>query len=305
MIDLLSKMNVIIAFICIINQYNLINAYSYPGSIKNVLTKMTQSTQQALQNRCSRMEIELPPGVDFGVKGDVSKKEKKGFSGTDKVLSSNREAARLFTDMFSQIQSSTTVLFPTENAAYEARNLWSASYRGSVMSIDKPGQGSKGYGKLRSRRFSAQEQEQALFGDEGIYIPDKTEVLIIPGARSRDWKKLIQLEEKLGEAVCMIFINTRAQLPLVKNKDNAMKDEDRDYFLSTFTPVFHYAPPPFFDPDSKRELLMYYEYGDKWSIAEKEQEKGFLSAVTGSSFKTIWEGTERPSPEMETVQKLL
>ena len=50
---------------------------------------------------------------------------------------------------------------------------------------------------------------------------------------------------------------------------------------------------------------MYYEYGDKWSIAEKEQEKGFLSAVTGSSFKTIWEGTERPSPEMETVQKLL
>jgi len=281
-------------------------AIIYPSSIRNVISKMTASTQKALGARCSRMEIELPPGVEFGVKGDKSIKEKKGFTGADKVLASNREAARLYTEMFNQIQSSTTVLFPTENQAYEARNLWSASFRGKVGSIDAPGQGAKGYGKLRSRKFSAQEQEQALFGSDGIYIPDGTEVLIIPGARPRDWKKIKKVHEDLGEGVCIIMINTRVQLSSDKNKDNAMKDEDKEFFLDTFIPVFHYSPPPFLDSkQSKRELLMYYEYGNKWSVAEKLKDKGFVSAVTGSSFKTLWEGDQRPSLEIEELKPLV
>ena len=49
-----------------------------------------------------------------------------------------------------------------------ARNLWGATFRGKVLSIDAPD--AKGYGKLRSRKFSAIEQEQALLGSDGIYV---------------------------------------------------------------------------------------------------------------------------------------
>jgi hypothetical protein len=183
----------------------------YPTTIKSVVSKMTQATQKALSSRKSRMEIELPPGVDFGVElGD--KKKKNSMSDTEKVLVSNREAARLFTEMFSSIQSTTTVLFPTENAAFEARNLWSASFRGQVVSVDTPG--SKGYGKLRSRKFSLAEQEQALMAGNEIYIPDKTEVLIIPGPRIRDIKKLQKLSVKLGNDVLMLLINVQADVSL-------------------------------------------------------------------------------------------
>ena len=53
--------------------------------------------QVALQERTSRMRIELPPGFDFGVEGD---REKKGALTAKRVQRSDRELARLFVEMF-------------------------------------------------------------------------------------------------------------------------------------------------------------------------------------------------------------
>ena len=144
----------------------------YPTKIKNVITALTKSTQKALQARKSRIEIELPPAVEWGVESD----KKKGNAG-DKVKSSNREAARLLTEMFAIIGPTTTVLFPSESEASTARSIWGGKFKGQTLSIDVPAP--KGYGKLRSRRFTAQEQEAALMASDGIFVPDETEVLII------------------------------------------------------------------------------------------------------------------------------
>jgi hypothetical protein len=49
----------------------------------------------------------------------------------------------------------------------------------------------KGMSKLRSRRFTAEEQKQALLsGDGAFYLPEKAEVVIVAGPRARDFKKL-------------------------------------------------------------------------------------------------------------------
>ena len=66
------------------------------------------------------------------------------------------------------------VLFPTEDEASAARNTWGALFRGPVLSIEAPD--AQGYGKLRSRRFSAAEQQQALLATDGVYVPEDTEV---------------------------------------------------------------------------------------------------------------------------------
>ena len=44
-----------------------------PLTTKDTISQMTAATQAALQSRCSRMDIELPPGAKFGVeKADKS-----------------------------------------------------------------------------------------------------------------------------------------------------------------------------------------------------------------------------------------
>ena len=153
---------------------------NYPIKTSNVLTKMTQSTQKALQDRTSRMEIELPPGSDFGVEASGKQGSKRGVGNNEtpanQLKRANREAARLVADMFSSISSSTVALFPSEGEASDARVKWGATFRGQLYSIDAPAP-SKAFGNLYSKRVSKQEQEQALLGSDGIYIPDKTDLV--------------------------------------------------------------------------------------------------------------------------------
>lgn len=264
-------------------------SYAYPVTIKNVLTKMTQATQSALRDKNSRMRVELPPGVDFGVEA-----AKRGGENKSDIKKSNREAARLFGEMFTPLSSNMVVLFPSEDDAAAARSTWTVAFRGTVLSIDAPD--AKGYGKLRSRKFTALEQEQALMATNGVYVPDGTEVIIIAGPRPKDWKKIRTLHEKFGDDTLILVINTRADI--LKEK---MKPEDIEWLDQTFKWVYHYAPPPILDSNdlTAREILMYHEFGGKWTLAEKREEKGILGSNigAGAKFMTVWEGKEKPRTE--------
>ena len=88
--------------------------------------------------------------------------------------------------MLSSFSQQIVALFPTEEEAATARSSWGALFRGQVLSIDVPD--AQGYGKLRSRRFSAAEQQQALLATDGVYVPEGTEVLLVAGLRQKDLK---------------------------------------------------------------------------------------------------------------------
>lgn len=207
---------------------------------------------------------------------------------------SNREAARLVAEMFSVLSTSAVALFPSENEANEARIKWGSSFKGEVFSIDSPTGGMKG-SNLYSKRISKQEQEQALLGSDGIYIPEGTEIIIVAGPRVKDIKKLKKIHEKLGQDTLIVLINARASLGALSS--------DNDWVNSAFTSVFHYAPPIIDKGSDKRELLLYHEFNSKWYLAEKELKDGILGSgiqlptLTGTSgFKTIWEGVKKPIP---------
>ena len=149
-------------------------------------------------------------------------------------------------------------------------------------------------------------QEQALLGsDGGIYIPDDTELVIVCGPRAKDIKKLKKLHEKLGEGSCIILINSRASVEAAAAEATEKGAEDAHWVSEAFTPVFHYAPPQLGAQTTDRDLLLYHEYTGPWYLAEKEKadEKGGLLGSIGGmlsgagSFKTLWEGKERPSVE--------
>jgi len=227
--------------------------------------------------------------------------------------------------MFSQLSSTTTVLFPSEGEASIARNLWGPTFRGKVLSIDPP-ESSKGYGKLRSRRFSAAEQEAALLASDGIYVPEGTEVLIIAGPRAKDFKKIRRIEAKLGMATLIILINARADAvetltAAKKNKSLGGKDKegvertaetevalsDTEWIHQTFNSIFNYAPPAVEVTGGERELLLYHEIADKWALVEKEKDtKGILGTGLGAggvSLRAIWVGDSRP--DLQQLQSII
>jgi len=287
----------------------------YPVAIKNVVSKLTQSCQRALEGRCSRIEVELPPAVDWGVeikKGSTSMGP-QGGGNLEKMKKSNREAARLFTEMFAALQTTTVVMFPTELEAMEARGAWT-QFRGQCLSFESPTKSAKGFSKLRSRRFTAEEQEAVLMGSDGVYVPDGCEVLILAGPRAKDYKALKKLGDKLGQGTAMINLNGRFES--VKQQGAGGSEGGLaaaiEWYDDEFTNVFNYCPPALSKPASaststststeadKRELLLYHEYNSKWLLGEKVSKKdgGFIGAVkslTENPFKTLAEWDTKPS----------
>ena len=239
------------------NKRRLINearmSIQYPQTIKNVISRLTAATQKSLQSQKSRIEIELPPGAEYGVETGSQRtlKKSKTESGYDALERSNREAARLITEMFSIIASTTVVLFPTEAEAAVARNLWGSKFKGGVLAIDVSPP--KGYGKLQSRRFSIKEQEQALLAsNDGVYVPAGTEVLIVAGPRPKDLKKVLKLHEKFGDGTLLILLNARLSTLLLGVNDSAGSNTGKEHnrwvpyaerCAQIFENVFHYAPP--------------------------------------------------------------
>lgn len=277
----------------------------YPIKTKNIISKLTSNIQLALQNQLSRIEIEMPPGTNYGV--EVKSKQSQLLdreSKSDLIRNSNREVARLLTEMFVSISSSTTVLFPTEDEAFKARNLWGGLFRGKVLSIDTPD--AKGYGKLRSRRFTIEEQEQALLqSSDGIYIPENSDLLIIVGPRLKDLKKIKLISQKLTPATLIILLNARIGAMALES-DSSNKSLGQ-WFQDTYYNVFNYAPPIISNNiATKNELLLFHEYSSRlWSLAKLEgNTNNMLGMNFGNTnrFITIYQSKDRPnSKTLENV----
>eukprot|EP01031_Cornospumella_fuschlensis_P043288 gene43288-52910_t len=277
----------------------------YPVKVKNVVSRLTASTQKALQQRLSRIIIELPPGADFGVESRKGSMAAGTDDPVERTKRSNRESARLFTEMFSVLSTTTTVQFPTESEAAVARSVWGSKFKGQVLGVQKTA--SKGMGKtLYSQRMSKEEKEKALIGSDGIYVPEGTELLIFAGVNSKDLRRIYDVHTRLGPECLIILLNARLRSSNL-NEDDADSIERR--IEKEFVSVFHYSPP-LMSPNviGKRELLLFYELGGTtnpplWYLAEKkapnESEAGLLSnimsKVKGEEMTTLWKGANKPS----------
>ena len=141
-----------------------------PETTAETISQMTAATQAALQSRCSRMDVELPPGASLGVEAGAQKRGSAGLFGLTmpSILSSggdlssdssaaeeglkslqrgDRELARLYTEMFRPIGEAVTVAFGSEAEAAAARKVWGKSTR--VVSLTAPSSPSGDGGKFK------------------------------------------------------------------------------------------------------------------------------------------------------------
>lgn len=254
-----------------------------PRDVKDAVSKCRAAVQQALQDKCSRMDIEMPVGAKFGVEksaGGSGKKKKSVLSSSDDgskdgaptrdmLEQSNRELARLFVEMFQPVGGENiAVVFPDMETADMAKKKWKGDYGAAsrILAINrKKKKGSAGGKKKKGKAMGFAAKLAAEVDDDGpggpFDLPDNIEValFVAPGP-----KELVQVEricDKVGMGTLVVLLNAR-----LSSISNFGSDEAKKLFLEEFQPVFALAAAP---QQEAPGCLLYRSYPSPWVLARK------------------------------------
>lgn len=255
-----------------------------PRDVKEAVSKCRVATQQALQNRMSRMAIEFPVGTKFGV--EKSKKTKATADGgpTKGVLDqSDRELARLFVEMFQPVGGENIVVaFTEQGLADMAKKQWKddagASSRVMAMNRRKGGGQKK---KAKPKGFAAKlDAELADSEDTGPFeLPGGTEVALFVAPGPKELVVIEKICEKVGMGTLVVLLNAR-----MSKIDNFGTETAEKLFTEDFEQVFCLAAAP---QEAAPDCLLYRSYPGNWVMARKPkvgQPKPMLTQDTKPTF---------------------
>ncbi|KAL7509385.1 hypothetical protein ACHAXN_006386 [Cyclotella atomus] len=257
-----------------------------PKDVKDAISKCRGAVQKGLEDRLSRMDVEMPVGADFGVEKKSKNKKRNLASLTqdessessltmEKLDTSNRELARLFVEMFQPLGAShICTVFNDEYLAGQAREIWAndISAECNIVAIDRKGKRSRGgiakvgnkglKKKKKSMGFAAKiasELEEDVSGP--FNLPKDTEValFVAPGP-----KELIAIERicnEVGMGTCIILLNAR-----LSYFEKFASDDARKLFTEDFQTVWSLTAAPQEDAPG---CLMHRAYPGSWILARK------------------------------------
>jgi Domain of unknown function (DUF1995) len=237
-----------------------------PRDVKDAVSKCRTAVQQALQNKCSRMDIEMPVGTKFGVE-KTPKKQSDSAPTRDMLDQSDRELARLFVEMFQPVGSDhIAVIFKDAGLADSAKLQWKGDYGAEcrVLAVDrKKGQTNKkkkGKAMGFAAKLAAEVQDDETSGGP-FELPGNIEValFVAPGP-----KELVQVEKicnAVGMGTLVILLNARLGTVTNYGSDQALA-----LFRDEFEPVFALTAAP---QQEAPGCLLYRSYPNPWVLARK------------------------------------
>jgi len=269
-----------------------------PRDVKEAVSKCRQATQDALQQRLSRMYAEFPVGTDFGIekktklKGGGRRRRQdadaddndgsgKGTPTQATLDRSDRELARLFVEMFQPVGGDNiAVAFVDDALADVAKSKWKNDVGAScrVLAMNRrPGSAKKKKRKkvLTNARGFAAKLELEIGSDDddddddssnnrgGVFqLPTTTEValFVAPGP-----KELIVIEKicaSSGMGTLVVLLNARLDKVTKYGTEAA-----EELFTKEFEPVFSLAAAP---QESAPSCLLYRAYPGEWVLARKQ-----------------------------------
>lgn len=171
---------------------------SLPRDVKEAVSKCRASTQEALKNRISRMDIEFPVGTRFGVeKQSKGKAASKDGPTQEDLQQSDRELARLFVDMFQPVGGDRiAVAFCDVNQANAAKKQWKTDFSASSQVLSMGRRKSQKPKKSKPKGFAAKlaaEVEDTGAG-AAFQFPPRTEVALFVAPEP---KELVAIEKDL------------------------------------------------------------------------------------------------------------
>lgn len=257
-----------------------------PKDVKDAISKCRGAVQKGLEDRISRMDVEMPLGADFAVEKKQSKNKKGNLASLtedesqpsitmEKLDTSNRELARLFVEMFQPLGAShICTVFNDEYLADQARDRWAndISAECNIIAIDRKGKKSRGgiaksgnkglKKKKKGMGFAAKiasELEEDVSGP--FTLPKDTEValFVAPGP-----KELIAIERvcnEVGMGTCVILLNARLSLI-----EKFASEDAKKLFKEEFTTIWSLTAAPQEDAPG---CLMHRAYPGPWLLARK------------------------------------
>lgn len=242
-----------------------------PRDVKDAVSKCRESVQVALQQRISRMVVEMPVGANFGVEQQSKGKKLKSIDASGEGLTrealdkSNRELCRLFVDMFGPVGSDNiAAVFTEEYLAEAARKNWKGVPSALCRILSVNSHKKKSLKKKRSMGFAAKMNSELEASDASkkFTLPKNCEVALFVDPGPRELPIIEKLCSDLDMGTLVILLNAR----LDSNIDYPSNDS-KNFFMNEFTSVFHLAAAP---QDSAPNCLMYHSFlNPKWLLARK------------------------------------
>eukprot|EP00667_Euglena_gracilis_P010297 EG_transcript_10484 len=223
-----------------------------PRDIKETLAQLRESVQRALENRQSRMDVELPAGSKFGVESDDKAK------GPQLIQRSDRELARIFVEMFQPIGDSLLVAFPDDRQAAAAREKW-PSVAGKVVSLTASSKRPKtGFGAKSSPAEKATPSVDPAVGLR------QAEVILVVAPTPETYDLVESISKERGNNCCIILLNARLHQATFANAKQGA------YLRSAFKPVFHLRPLLAKDGGVNGvDGILLHTYPEGWLVARK------------------------------------
>ena len=250
---------------------------SFPRDVKEAVSKCRAAVQTALENRLSRMDIEMPVGAKFGVEKPSNKnsKQKKSEMMNDgssqskltyeSLQTSDRELARLFVEMFQPVGGNAiSTVFMDGLSASKASKTWKNEVGAEcqIHCITKSQLSSSGKKKKQTRGFAA---KMAAELDESIgkpfTLPPNCEVAIFVSPGPKELITIETIANEVGMGTLIILLNAR-----LASVSNYNTPEAKKLFTEEFEPVFHLgAAPQEYSPG----CLVHRAYPNDWLLARK------------------------------------
>ena len=249
---------------------NVNGGVTLPKDVKEAVSKCRQATQNALQQKISRMDIEFPVGTKFGVeKGGNKKKSAMADAPTKSMLDqSDRELARLFVDMFQPVGGDNIcVAFADTLLADQAKQKWKGDPTAAcqILGINRKKKAAKKNAKTKAKGFAA--KMAAEVGDleepnSGPFkLPEKTEVAIFVAPGPKELVAIEKICSEVGMGTLVILLNAR-----LDKVDNFGTPEARELFIEEFESVFCLSAAP---QQAAPDCLLFREYPGDWVMARK------------------------------------
>lgn len=244
---------------------------SFPRDVKEAVSRCRASVQKALENRLSRMDVEMPVGAKFGVEkgGAKSKKLKSEVDGPSKLTyenlqTSDRELARLFVEMFQPVGGNAiSVVFMDSPSADMAKKQWKGDMGAecNIQCISK----SKSRNPKKKKKATGFAAKMAAELDESVGKPfsltPNCEVAIFVAPTTKDLITIENICDEVGMGTLVILLNAR-----LGNVSKYQTEEAKKLFTTEFEPVFHLAAAPQEDAPG---CLMHRSYPNDWLLGRK------------------------------------
>ena len=239
---------------------------SLPRDVKDAVNKCRASTQEALKNRISRMDIEFPVGTKFGVEkgGTTKRKGSDGGPTLQDLQRSDRELARLFVEMFQPVGGDRIVVaFPTLEQTQAAQKQWNDVSSCRALSMDRR-KAAKKQKKTKARGFAAKlaaEVDDTQDSSGPFQLPPETEVALFVAPGPKELVVIEKICETVGMGTLVVLLNAR-----LDSISNFGSEKAQKLFRQEFERVFHLAAAP---QEAAPNCLLHRAYPGGWIMARK------------------------------------